>query len=94
MVRVWLDEIVCVESLKEYVRLFLKDGRALVTKGQIGEMDTGSRLVRVHRSYLVAIAHVEAYTSTEIIAGGRSIPIGRQYKDQVLEKLDRFSSGN
>lgn len=94
MVRVWLDEIVCVESLKEYVRLFLKDGRALVTKGQIGEMDTGNRLIRVHRSYLVAIAHVEAYTAAEIITGGRSIPIGRQYKDQVLEKLERYSSGN
>lgn len=94
MVRVWLDEIVCVESLKEYVRLYLKDGRALVTKGQIGEMETSRGLIRVHRSFLVAIAHVESYSSTEITAGGKAIPIGRQYKDQILEKLDRFSSGN
>ncbi len=94
MVRVWFDEIVSVESLKEYVRLHLKDGRALVTKSQIGEMETGQGLMRVHRSFLVAIAHVEAYSSTEITAGGRAIPIGRQYKDQVLEKLAQFSSGN
>ena len=94
MVRVWFDEIVSVESLKEYVRLYLKDGRALVTKSQIGEMETGQGLMRVHRSFLVAIAHVEAYSSTEITAGGRAIPIGRQYKDQVLEKLAQFSSGN
>lgn len=94
MVRVWLDEIVCVESLKEYVRLHLRDGRALVTKGQIGEMEHELGLWRIHRSFMIALAHVEAYSSTEIIAGGKSIPIGRQYKDQTLEKLAQYSAGN
>ena len=94
MVRVWLDEIVCVESLKEYVRLHLRDGRSLVTKGQIGEMEHELGLWRVHRSFMIALAHVEAYSSTEIIAGGKNIPIGRQYKDQTLEKLAHYSAGN
>ena len=94
MVRVWLDEIVCVESLKEYVRLYLRDGRSLVTKGQIGEMETLLGLWRVHRSFMVALAHVEAYSSTEITAGGKAIPIGRQFKEETLEKLAQFSAGN
>lgn len=93
MVRVWLDEIVCIESLKEYVRIYLSDGRSLVTKGQLGEMENALGLFRTHRSFLIALAHVEAYTSTEITVGGKSIPIGRQYKDQTLEKLELFSTG-
>lgn len=94
MVRVWLDEIVFVESLKEYVRLYLTDGRSLVTKGQIGSLETELGLWRVHRSFMVALAHVEAYSATEISAGGTTIPIGRQYKEQTLEKLALYSAGN
>lgn len=40
MVRVWLDDIAVVESQKEYVRLQLADGSALVTKSQLGGMET------------------------------------------------------
>jgi DNA-binding LytR/AlgR family response regulator len=94
MVRVWLDEVVFVESLKEYVRLYLTEERTVVTKGQIGEMETLLGLWRIHRSFLVAFPHVEAYTATEITAGGRSFPIGRQYKEKTLEKLARYSAGN
>ncbi len=94
MVRVWLDEIACVESLKEYVRLYLVNGRSLVTRGQIGDLENHLPFLRVHRSFLVALPHVEAYTATEITAAGKMIPIGRQYKDAVLEKLTKFSAGN
>lgn len=94
MVRVWLDEIVCVESLKEYVRLYLADGRSLVTKGQIGAMENELGLWRVHRSFMVALSHVESYSATEITAGGMIIPVGRQYKEQALEKLAQYSAGN
>lgn len=93
MVRVWIDEIVCAESLKEYVRLHLADGRSLVTKGQIGELENSLGLWRVHRSYAVVLTQVEAYSSAEITAGKKTIPIGRQYKDETLEKLAQFSSG-
>ncbi|MBK8967869.1 MAG: response regulator transcription factor [Lewinellaceae bacterium] len=94
MVRVWLDEVVYVESLKEYVRLNLTDGRSVVTKGQISEMEVLLGLWRIHRSFLVSLAHVEAYSSNEITAGSQTLPIGGQYKDQTLEKLAQFSSGH
>lgn len=94
MVRVWLDEVVYVESLKEYVRLHLTDGRAVVTKGQISEMEILLGLWRIHRSFLISLAHVEAYSSSEITAGDRTLPIGGQYKDQTLEKLAQFSAGH
>ncbi len=94
MVRVWLDEVVYVESLKEYVRLHLSDGRSVVTKGQISEMEILLGLWRIHRSFLISLAHVEAYSSSEITAGSQTLPIGGQYKDQTLEKLARFSAGH
>lgn len=87
MVRVWLDEIQYVESLKEYVRLSLTNGRSIVTKMPLGDLENsleGIGFIRAHRSFLVALRHLEAYSATELTVGGKEIPIGRQYRDTVL----------
>ena len=94
MVRVWLDEVLYAESLKEYVRIFLLGGKSIVTKMQLGELEKsleGSGFLRAHRSFLVALRHIEAYTATEVTLGGKEIPIGRQYKDATLEILERMA---
>lgn len=97
MTRVWLDEIATVESLKEYVRLRLANGASLVTKGQLGVMEqllAGQHFLRAHRSFLVALPHITAFTATEIYAGGQSVPVGRQYKTDVQDALTRWSGAD
>lgn len=87
MIRVWIDEISVVESLKEYVKLHLNDGSHLITRSQVGEMEQwlgAYGFQRVHRSFLVNTSHIEAYTATTITVGGLMIPIGRQYKTAFL----------
>ena len=90
MVRVWLDEIQYAESIKEYVRLSLPDGKFIVTKMQLGELENslqGMGFVRVHRSFLVAMRHVDAYSATHISVGGKELAVGRQYREQVFSAL-------
>jgi len=93
MVRVWLDEVGYVESLKEYVRFFLPEEKTVVTKMQIGEIERmleGAQFFRIHRSYLVALCHIESFSSTKVTVGGRQIPIGRQYKEETLAVLEQL----
>ena len=93
MVRVWLDDIAVVESLKEYVRLHLCDGSSLVTKGQLNDLEgllAGRHHVRAHRSFLIGLRHVEAFTATEIFVAGRTVPIGRQYKEALQAALEQY----
>ncbi len=95
MVRVWLDEIHYAESLKEYVRIFLASGKSIVTKMQMGDLETmleGSGFLRIHRSFLIATRQIEAYSATDVTIGGKDIPIGRQYKETVLAALERFGN--
>lgn len=94
MVRVWLDEITVIESLREYVRLYLADGTTLVTKGALGTLEAlfaAGTVIRPHRSFLVALARVTAFTATEIYAGDQCVPIGRQYKDEVQNRLEAWA---
>lgn len=90
MVRVWLDEVLAVESLREYVQLHLADGQRLVSKHSLGQMLdllAGQDFVQVHRSFLVARRWVSAFSATEIFLGKLVVPIGRGFKEDVLQKL-------
>ena len=94
MVRVWLDDIQVVESVKEYVKLYLADGTELLTKSPLGKMETilaDLPFVRPHRSFLVALAHIRAFTATELQAGRLCIPVGRQYKSVVQQTLAQWT---
>jgi DNA-binding LytR/AlgR family response regulator len=86
-VKVYFDEILYAESLKEYVRIFLP-GRSVVTKMQLGELETllgSAGFARIHRSFLVAKSKIDAYSATEVEVGGKTLPIGRSYREVGLE---------
>jgi DNA-binding LytR/AlgR family response regulator len=90
MIKVYEDEILYIESLKEYVRVFTP-GQALVTKFQLGQMEEQlgpSRFLRIHRSFLVARDKINAYTATHVEVAGREVPIGRHYKETVMRALE------
>lgn len=90
-VKIYNDEILYVESLKEYVKIHLIDGRSIITRFQIGEWEAymnDHNFLRTHRSFLVAVDKITAYSATEIDIGNNKIPIGRGYKLQVVERLE------
>lgn len=86
-----IDEILYIESLKEYVRI-LTTTKTYVTKIGITKVEESldkNRFLRIHRSFMVALDKVHAYDASEVEVAGKLIPIGRNYKDEVLEVLGR-----
>ena len=89
-IRVWLDEILYIESVREYIRIHLPD-QVIVTKHKIGTLSEQLqelKLLRVHRSFLVVANKIDAYSKTHVEIKGLSIPIGRNYREEVLKKLE------
>ena len=89
-VKMYIDEILFIESLKEYIRITTKD-KSILTKfqlGQIEEMLAKNGFIRVHRSFLVAKNKIDAFSATDVEINGRQIPIGRSYKELVMGELD------
>lgn len=86
--KVLFSDILYIESLKDYLRLHLKDD-ALVTKEKISEfmVKLPDGFLRVHRSYIVNQKHITAFTATDIEIGRMEIPIGGNYKMEVMERL-------
>lgn len=86
--KVYLDDILYLESLKDYVRVHTSD-RNLVTKSTISHYDDllPSHFLRIHRSFIVNKNKISAYTTQDVEIGKKEIPIGVSYKKEVAEKM-------
>lgn len=90
-VKVFLDEILYIESMREYVRITLKD-KSVLTKFQLSaieELLSRNNFLRIHRSFIVAKDKISSFTATDVEINNKEIPIGRSYKDAVLVELER-----
>ncbi|WP_143310557.1 LytR/AlgR family response regulator transcription factor [Chitinophaga vietnamensis] len=88
-VKVFLDEILYIESLKEYISITTKD-KTILTKfplGEIEELLARNNFLRIHRSFIIAKDKIDAFTATDVEISNKSIPIGRSYKELVLSVL-------
>lgn len=89
MVKVPLDEILFVESLKDYVKVVLPT-RQIITKQTITtveDMLPPREFLRVHRSYIVNRKKLDSYTSHSLFIGREEIPIGPLYRLDTHRQL-------
>jgi len=94
LVRVLLDDILYIEGLKDYVRIYLKTGEkitSLMSMKRLEEFLPSPRFLRVHRSYIVNMTEVKAIDRLRIVFGNQYLPISDNYKEEVLKFLDQHT---
>lgn len=90
MVKVFIHDILYVESLKDYVKIVTTSAKPLIVKQSISSLEdmlpeTG--FLRIHRSFIVAMDKITAYTPTCVDIAGHELPIGRLYHKEVGQAL-------
>ena len=90
MVKLRMDEILYIESVRDYVKI-TTSGKELTVHQSISYLEERlpEHFLRVHRSFIVAVPKIESYSSQHIeLSGNIEIPIGRTYKNSALKTLD------
>lgn len=87
-----LDELEYIEADNNYAKFHLIGGRTTMVYTQINkiaEMLTPTQILRVHRSYMVAVKQIELIMGNTVILKNKreSIPISNKYKDAFMEQL-------
>ena len=86
-------DIIYLESEGEYVRLHLTSGSTITTLFRLKNMETtlpSGRFMRVHRSYIVNLAHVSGYARGRVyLDNGEYVPLGENYRDAFREYIER-----
>lgn len=89
MVKVFLSEILYVESLKDYIKV-ITTTKQIITKQAISALEEllpPDQFLRIHRSYLVSIGKIDSFTADDIQIGKKELPIGRMYHHEVNKAL-------
>ena len=92
LVKVPFDEICFIESMKDYVKIHTT-GDTHFVKHQISALEEElpeSQFIRVHKSYIIPVSRVTTISLKSVGIGEDKIPIGRNYKEYVLKKLNYF----
>ncbi|HYF29590.1 MAG TPA: LytTR family DNA-binding domain-containing protein [Chitinophagaceae bacterium] len=89
MRKVFLNDILYLESLKDFVRI-QTTSKSIITYQTITYFEEKlpeDQFLRVHRSFIVSLHHIQSFTGTSIEINNFEIPIGRLYKMNVLKTL-------
>jgi DNA-binding LytR/AlgR family response regulator len=92
-VKISLDEIVYIESAKDYIKIYRQLNAPLLVKYSLTALAENlprNLFVRIHRSFIVAVNKITAFTNNDVEIGKIEIPIGRQY----LRQWKRLSETN
>lgn len=92
-VKVYLRDILYVESIKDYLKIVTKD-RSYLTYHRLSSMEDklpGDHFVRIHKSYIVSMSKIHSCRNDLVRIGGAELPIGRVYKKIFLDAFQKMT---
>lgn len=91
MVKTRMSDILYIESIKDYVKVRTPE-KEIVTQQKISYLEEslpGEKFIRIHRSFIVNREKIDAYSATDVEIGKFTVPIGRNYKNDVMKVLGK-----
>lgn len=89
LVKLLFADILFVEALQNYVTIYTTDKKYIsyLTFKSVEDYLPVGRFIKTHKSFIIAAEKVESIEGNEILIGQHQIPISRNLKDEVMEKL-------
>jgi DNA-binding LytR/AlgR family response regulator len=88
-VKVMLDDILYVEGMGNYIKIFTGNGM-VITKNSMTTVETmlpEGLFIRTHRSFIVSKSRITSFSNEVVTIGKTEIPIGKLYKNSVIKLL-------
>ena len=94
LLRVSLDDILFIEGLKDYVRIYLTNGDRIMSLMNMKKLEDylpRPEFLRTHRSYIVHMTKIQLVDRFRIVFGEQYIPISDSYKEDVQQYFDQHT---
>jgi DNA-binding LytR/AlgR family response regulator len=88
-IRINLDDILFCEGLKDYIKIHIF-GKTIVTQNSLKKFEEilpEDRFVRIHKSFIIPLAKIDAIQNNRILIGKSLIPIGDTYKTNFNHRI-------
>lgn len=89
MHKINFDDLLFIEGQHEYVTFNLANRRitALYSLRNLEEQLPSDRFIRIHKSFIVSLRHIEDIEGNLMTVAGNKIPIGGSYREELMNKL-------
>ena len=90
LVKVVTNDIIMIEGLKDYVKIHLVSGKPMVIRmpmKTIEEKLPPRKFIRIHKSYIISIAHITSIRKSSVFLGTIELPVSDNYKDALLQAI-------
>jgi DNA-binding LytR/AlgR family response regulator len=88
--RIKTEDILYIENISDYIRIVTTEGNHVIHGSLKGIMEkiNDSRLVKVHRSYIVNLTMIKDIEDSSLVVGKKVIPISRANKPMLMSHLN------
>ncbi len=92
MVKVCINDILYIEAERNYCKIHCKDKEHLLvtTLKDLEEKLSDNELMRIHRSFIVNLSHIDEIASTHVVIAKKAIPISADLKKQLLQHIQKI----
>ncbi len=87
--RLALDQILYIESMREYVAFHTPAGRILSLESlkNLEKELPPDQFIRIHKSYMVALSQVKLLEGNQLYVGKEALPVGASYRSEVVKRV-------
>jgi DNA-binding LytR/AlgR family response regulator len=98
IVRINIPDVMYVEGLKDYIKIYLKNQpKAVITRLSMRFMEEklpNDGFARVHKSYIVSLDKVTTFKKNRLMLSDIEIPVSDNYKDKLLAYMGHHENDN
>ncbi|MBU6323945.1 MAG: LytTR family DNA-binding domain-containing protein [Bacteroidetes bacterium] len=90
LLKIGFGDILYVEAFADYVKIWISEEKRIVTLQTMKKMEQGlpaEKFIRIHRSFIIALDKIQAVAGNNVIIAGKSIPIGKNYRDAFMQLI-------
>jgi DNA-binding LytR/AlgR family response regulator len=89
-IKIYLDEIECLESMQDYIKIHLIQGKTILTlstmKAMLDRLPP-NQFIRIHRSFVIAVKHIITFSQRKIQLPNFTLKVGDGYYNEVIKCL-------
>jgi hypothetical protein len=94
LIKIVLDDVLCFESMKDYVKIWRKNIQkptlTLMSLKSLEAILRQDKFMRIHRSFIIALGEIHAVERNSVVlSDGKRIVVAEQYKTTFFDFINR-----
>lgn len=92
MIKIMIKDIYYFEADRNYCKIFAKNKDCLLvmTLKEIDEKLPKEHFLRIHRSFIINLSHVDEVAGSHVVIGRKAIPLSKSLRAELLTRLQTF----